>query len=379
MLMLDIALRELSSHKVRTALTAVGIFIAITAIVSLGSISAGVNELVTSSTSGIGSDTIFVMREFDMSQMSGPPSSGGFSITDLTSEEVETISTVSGVTRVVPVISRQLGGFTEVDGINMDDVDIFGAKDMEFKEGNWPENGNMEAVLGYVAANMLGVAVGDYINLNGKEVEVVGIFEEGSGAYDLVILIPYDVANDIYDVEGGATQVMIEPQDISAVDDIKQSIEEELDGVSAMTMQDALSMMQDMTLTLNVMTFGIGFVASLVAAIGIVITMYTSVLERKRQIGIMKATGALGRAIMKQVMEEALIISVASSILGVFVSFFMVEIINEVLLGGTRLAVVTPVLAGGAVAYGVVLTMLAALYPSWVAIKVDPIKAIREG
>ncbi len=377
--MLDIALRELSSHKMRTALTAVGIFIAITAIVSLGSISAGVSELVTSSTSAIGSDTIFVMKAFDMSQMSGPPSSGSMTVTDLTSDELETIRSIAGVKRAVPVISRQMGGFTEVDGIDMDEVDIFGAKDIEFKEGNWPDNGNREAALGYVAANMFGVAVGDYISLNEKEVEVVGIFEEGSGAYDLVVLIPYDAADDIYEAGGGATQVMVEPQDVSAVDDIKDTIEEELDGVDAMTMKDALTMMQDMTLTLNVMTYGIGFVASLVAAIGIIITMYTSVLERRRQIGIMKATGALGRAIMKQVMEEALILSVASSVLGVVTSLFMVEIINEVLLGGTRLAVVTPWLAAGAVGYGVMLTLLAALYPSWVAVKVDPIRAIREG
>ncbi len=381
MLMLDIALRELSSHRMRTALTAVGIFIAITAIVSLGSISAGVSELVTSSTSGIGSDTIFVMKELDMSQMSGPPGAGGgMTITDLTKDEVDTISALSGIKRVVPIITRQMGtGFGEIDGINMDDVDIFGVSDIEFKEGNWPENGEKEAVLGYVAANMLGASVGDYISLNGKEVEVTGVFEEGSGAYDLVVLLPYDTADEIYETDGGATELMIEPQDISEVDDLKQAIEEEVDGVSAMTMTDALSMMQDMTLTLNVMTFGIGFVASLVAAIGIVITMYTSVLERRRQIGIMKATGALGRVIMKQVMEEALIISVVSSVLGVLVSLFMVEVINEVLLGGTRLAVVTPWLAAGAVSYGVILTLLAALYPSWVAVKVDPIKAIREG
>lgn len=376
--MLDIALKELAAHRMRTVLTALGIFIAITAIVSLGSISAGINELVTSSTSSISGDTIFVMKAFDFSQMSGPP--GSMQIEDMSAEDVAAISSLPGVKRAVPVISRAVaGGFGEIDGLNMDDVDLFGGKDVGFNEGTWPENGNMEAAVGYVTANMMGAGVGDYIYLNGKEVQVTGIFEEGSGAFDLVVIIPYDAADEIYEADGGATQVMIEPDDISIVNELKQAIEEEVDGVDAMTLEEALSMMQEMTDTLNVMTFGIGFIASLVAAIGIIITMYTSVVERKRQIGIMKATGALGSTIMKQVLEEAIIISAAASLLAVIASLFMVEMINTVLLGGTRIAIVTPGLAAGAVAYGIVLTLVSALYPARMAVKIEPITAIREG
>jgi putative ABC transport system permease protein len=127
------------------------------------------------------------------------------------------------------------------------------------------------------------------------------------------------------------------------------------------------------------MTFGIGFVASLVAAIGIIITMYTSVLERRRQIGIMKAIGAVRRVILQQILEEGLLISVISSLLAVLVSFFFVDLLNNVLLGGANLALITPGLAIGAVTYGIVLTVLASMYPAWVAVKTDPIKAIRAG
>jgi putative ABC transport system permease protein len=208
---------------------------------------------------------------------------------------------------------------------------------------------------------------------------VLGIFEEGSGAYDLVILMPYDYADEIYETEGGATQILIEPQDISLVEEIKQTIEDEYDGLDAMTMEDALSMMEEVTGTLNIMTFGIGFIASLVAAIGIVITMYTSVLERRRQIGIMKAVGALRRTILKQILEEGLIISIISGIIAVSVSFLFVDMLNNVLLGGSNLALITPALAIGAVAYGIGLTVVSSLYPAWIAVKTDPIKAIREG
>jgi putative ABC transport system permease protein len=375
--MLELSLRELKEHKTRTILTGLGIFIAITAIISLGSISAGLNELVTSTTGSIGSDTIFVMKHFDLSQMMGP--GGPPQLEDMEAEDVEFLRSVAGVNRVVPIIARQVGGFFEVDGLDMDDVDLFGSEDLEFIEGTWPENDEEGAAIGYLVANMYGVAVGDYITLNKEDVEVIGIFEEGSGAYDLVILMPYDYADEIYETDGGATQAMIEPIDVSMVEEIKETIEEENDDLDAMTMEDALSMMEEATGTLTVMTLGIGFVASLVAAIGIIITMYTSVLERRRQIGIMKAIGALRRTILQQVLEEGIIISVASSILALGVSFFFVDMLNNVMLGGSNIAVITPVLAIGAVTYGISLTILSSLYPAWIAVKTDPIKAIREG
>ncbi len=374
--MLDLAFKDLKEHRVRTILTALGIFIAITAIVSLGSISAGVSELIESS--GIlGSDYIFVMKSFDFSEMMGP--GGAYQMEDIEADTLEELRSISGTERVVPIIVRQYGGLFEIDGLDMDNVDMFGAENLEFKEGGWPENEDKGAALGYLPASMLDLTVGDYITLNKKEVEVLGVFEEGSGAYDLVILMPYDYADEIYETEGGATQIMIEPQDVSMVQEIKQTIEDEHDDLDAMTIEEALSMVEEMTGTLNIMTFGIGFVASLVAAIGIIITMYTSVLERRRQIGIMKAVGALRRTILKQILEEGLIVSVISSLIAVGISFFFVDMLNNVLLGGVNLAVITPWLAIGAVSYGVLLTVISSLYPAWIAVKTDPIKAIREG
>ena len=375
--MIDFALKDLKGHRVRTILTGLGILIAITAIVSLGSISAGINEMVTSTTSKVGSDTIFVMKTFDMSSMSGPPTS--WQVSDISQEDVEAISSISGIKRAVPVLSKSMGGIMEVDAIDIDNLDIFGADDLTFKEGSMPGNDDQGAALGYTAAKILGVSAGDYITLNKKEVEVMGAIEEGYGSYDLVILLPYVYGEEIYDAEGEATQIMVEPQDISLVDEIKNTVNDEFEGLDAMTMEDALSMSKQMTQTLDIMTLGIGFIASLVAAIGIIITMYTSVLERRRQLGIMKAVGALRRTIMKQILEEALLISLISSFMGLGISFVFVDLINNVLLGGTKIAVITPLLGIGAVAYGVMITIISSLYPAWVAVKIDPIEAIRKG
>jgi putative ABC transport system permease protein len=376
--MLDLAIKDLKEHRVRTILTVLGIIIAITAIISLGSISAGVNELITSSGSKIGSTTIFVSKRFDLSFASGPP--GSFDIGTISADEVDSLRSIAGVNRVVPMISKQAGGFLgEVDAFDMNDLDLFGAADISLKDGFIPTNDDQGVLMGSVVAGMFGVSSGDFITLNNKQVEVLGIAEEGQGSYDLVIVMPYAYAEDVYDMQGEANQVLIEPADIAFVEDIKATIEEDHDDLLAMTFADALKTAEQSTATLNIFTFGIGFIASLVAGIGIVITMYTSVLERRREIGILKAVGAFRRTIFKQIIEEGLILSVLGSLVGLGISFFFVDVLNNVLLGGTKIAVITPALAGGAVAYGIVLTLVFSMYPAWVAIKTDPIDAIRKG
>lgn len=376
--MLDLAIKDLKEHRVRTILTVLGIIIAITAIISLGSISAGVNELITSSGSKVGSSTIFVTKRFDMSMMSGPP--GSFNIGTISADEIESLRSIAGVSRVAPIISKIPGSmFGEVDAIDMNDLDLFGAADLALKEGYWPDNDEQGVVMGSVAAGIFGASSGDFITLNNKQVEVFGIAEEGQGSFDLLIVMPYAYGEDIYDMQGEANQIVIEPADISFVDEIKNTIEEEHDDLMAMTIADALKTAQQSTATLNIFTLGIGFVASLVAGIGIIITMYTSVLERRREIGILKAVGAFRRTIFKQIIEEGLILSVTGSLISLAISFFFVDLLNNVLLGGTKIAVITPLLAGGAVAYGVILTLLFSVYPAWVAIKTDPIDAIRKG
>jgi len=374
--MFDLAIRNLSEHKVRTFLTLLGIVIAITAIISLGSISAGINSLVTSTTSGIGSDTIFVTKRFDISKMS----MSQMEIGNIEKEKIEAIRSISGVKRVVPIISKNAPTmFGEVDAIDMNDLDIFGAADLTLKEGYWPDNDDEGAVLGYFIANILGVTVGDYIKLNNKEVEVLGIIEEGHGSYDFVIFLPYKYGEEIYDMEGEATQLAIEPYEPSFVNEIRSTIEEEYEDLMTMTMKDALKTAEKMTSTINILTLGIGFVASLVAGIGIIITMYTSVLERKREIGILKAVGALNRTIFLQIVEESIVISFIGNVIGLLLSFYFVDILNEFLLGGSKIALITPELAIGSVVYGILLTIIFTIYPAYVAVKINPIEAIREG
>jgi putative ABC transport system permease protein len=106
--------------------------------------------------------------------------------------------------------------------------------------------------------------------------------------------------------------------------------------------------------------------------------MITSVHERRKQIGIMKAVGAESATILIQILQEGLIISIIGGFIGLAIGSLMVGVINSALLGGIEIASVTAGLSIGAFTYGIVLCLAASIYPAWKATKVNPVEAMRE-
>ena len=371
--MLDMALKEFRIHRARTVLTSLGIIIAISAIVGLGSISSGINVMVEGTLSQIGADKIMVTKKMEFTGL-GAPMAESFD-----EDVAEEIKQLDGVDDALPIVRTVYLGSIPVIGADEKHREFMQFTDAVFKEGGWYDDADTDAiVLGKDLAEAQGLAVGDTMKFGKHAITVVGVIEAGEmrGA-NMMAIMPYREAQDVLDMEGKATLVIVKPTDISLTDSVKLQIRDEFDDFEAMTTEDILKSAQKIIGTLTVVTLGIGFIASLVAAIGIIITMMTSISERKRQIGIMKAVGAKGRDILVQVLQESVIISVASGMVGVAIGWVAVEGMNAALFAGIRLAVVTPLLAAGALSYGIALSLGSALYPAWKASKVDPIEAIR--
>ncbi|HDD46492.1 MAG TPA: ABC transporter permease [Candidatus Aenigmarchaeota archaeon] len=370
--MLDIAFKNLAEHKLRTFLTVLGIAIAITAIVALGSISAGMKEIVHSSLKQMGSDTIIVMKHIDITY--GPPQ-----IREIDEDIANEIAGMDGVELAVPVVRTNYLGIVPILGINFEDAALFNIEDVDFKDGGWYDDEEYGCVIGKNVAEERKLGVGDEIEINGKKLDIVGVFEAGEiKGMNYIIAMPYTVAQDVLDMKGKATMIIVKPTDIKYTSSIKHQIEEEYDDMQALTTQDMLKMASEITSTVSIVTLGIGFVASIVAAIGIIITMLNSVHERKRQIGIMKAIGANRLWIIIEVLEESLIVSIIAGIAGLVAGSVMVSFVNKYVLAGFNIASVTPELAAFAFIYSISLALVFSLYPAWRASTIDPIEAIRD-
>ena len=366
--MLDLALKDISAHKLRTFLTVLGVIIAIGAIVSLGSISAGMNDLVQSQlklASGL-----VILNEEGMTMGQGPPT-GRMAIEDL-----DKIREMSGVEEISPLLIHQ-SGMTMIGGIERDRMETIGMEQIEIEDGRWMESGEYAAVLGDYVYENSELDIGDVIVVEDTDLIIVGKLELMSTMMDYVTITNLEVLQDILEEDEYVTMAHLKPEDLEDVDILVEEIESEFPAISAQSSQDAVEQAEKSINTVRLITLGIGFISSIVAAIGIINTMFMSITERKRQIGIMKAQGATQRQVIIDVLEQGLLFAIIGGGIGLLIGYGGTYGLNMMM--GMPIAKVTWQLASFGFGFGIVLTLAAAIYPAIVASRIDPIEAIRSG
>jgi len=368
----DLILKNIWRHKLRSMLTVLGIFLAIASIVALGSISEGINTLVEKQLE-FAAGFIHVAEKGQQSMNNGPTTESNIDIeTALAIAHTEGIEEYSLITYdMVP----ELGFF--VMGMELDKLDLLNADNLKFLEGNWPAEGEQGLVIGYSIAEMKKLSLGDYITIKDDDYEIVGILEETRSMMDFIIMGSYKELSASFDKTDKVSKIILKPQDISNARLISDEIESEFDTVEALTPEDTVKRAGEAIWQIRIITLAVGFIASIVASIGIINTMVMSVSERKRELGIMKALGAKRRTIAWQIIGEAIVLSIIGGVLGLIAGDFSTGIINKTI--GAPLAAVTPELAAFAFLYGVVLAIVASFYPARSAMDIDAADAMREG
>ncbi|MDP7282113.1 MAG: ABC transporter permease [Candidatus Undinarchaeales archaeon] len=364
--MIDLALKDIRSHKLRSFLTALGIIIAITTIVSLGSISSGIINLVEGQLEMVSGRLI--LQESGQSNM-GPPSG------KVLLSELEEIEQISGVEATTGIRFAQSGSHF-LAGIQLDKMDLVAFDNLEMEEGDWPDAGEYAVVVGFKAREAFGYDMGDYIRVEDYDLEVVGLLEEVGGTMDYGFQTSWETVDDLFpEDEEYTTIAFVKAQDISMLGEIADAIKEEYPHLDVSTAEEQAQQVKESIGTIRAATFGIGFIATLVAMFGIVNTMIMSVSEKKKQIGIMKAVGATRRQIMIRFFEESIIMGLFGSLCGLALGTLGTRALNNIL--GMAVAKVTIGLATFSVLFAIGVTIIATLYPAIKAAKIDPIKAIR--
>jgi putative ABC transport system permease protein len=250
-------------------------------------------------------------------------------------------------------------------------------------------NDNSAAVIGYNVAVPIpdeepAVEVGDRIKLTaevGSEekeltVRVVGILEEAGGMMgsDNGFYIPLKTCEQFFETNGKYDTIQVYVEESALVEAVAYNIEDEIEGVTAITAASAMEMIGSITGTIESVLGGIAAISLLVAGVGIINTMTVSVLERTKEIGTMKALGAKSTDILALFMSEAALTGVIGGVLGAGLGFILGGFVGNIV--GIN-AAPTLMLAFLVVGFAVVTSVLSGLYPAWSASKLNPVDALR--
>ncbi len=376
-MLLDYVIKNVTRQKSRSALTVLGIIIGITAITALGSISEGITQYIAGALE-LTAGKIMVMQQGSGGFMTG------FQGSDLTEEQLEELRLLDGVREVTPMGfimegGAGFGGGMMVVGIDPESGAEFVGENIGMHDGrDLVADDSGAAMLGYSMAEEAELEVGDSIIIKETEFEVVGIVEKTDNAnVDGSVMVNI---RDVQDLLGTDTyQVLyVIPHRVDDVEAIAETIESEFEGLDAVTSKDMARQATRMTSQIQLYTIGMGAISAVVGGLGIMNTMVMAVLERRKEIGVLKAIGASRAGIMKQFMAESAVIGFLGGIAGVGAGTLIVTAIGFA-TGGALPLRVTPFLAAVGMGFAVSLGFLGGAYPSWKAATLDPVDAMRHG
>jgi len=389
---IKISIRNLLNRKLRTSLTIIGVIIGITAIVSLLTLGTGLREGIQEQFDTLGSNTISILPP---QLFSGPQVDLG---TTLNQKDIKAIENVKGVTEIREYLIKTLvvtykndQRLLTISGYDPK-FEVFREAKINVKEGTFlNKNSNYEAIIGLtVAENFFDkeVKINSKIEINEKIFKVKGILEPtGSFENDQGIFIPIENLRTITSDNNGISTILVKTNQNADVTKIAGEIQSELEKIrneESFTVLTADQLLQQtnqiLTIAQSFLT-GIATISLLIAAIGISNSMYTSVTEKTKEIGIMKSIGANSNDILKLFLTEAAIIGLIGGIIGTILGILLALLTQEILAQqgfGFIKITIQPLIILTGLTFATVFGIISGYIPSRQASKLKPTEALRK-
>lgn len=397
------ALESVSSNKLRSSLTILGIVIGVGAVIAMLAVGNGAQETITGSISGIGSNLLFVFRGNQTEELSH--------VEPLTLQDANALLDqfqAPSVDKVAPILSDNLqvtyGGEKTnptVYGVTSSYEDV---RNYSMSEGEFITD---EQNLGRASVVLIGVdvadklfgrrdgLVGETIRIEGQPFRITGVLvSKGGGSFgseDNVIMVPFSTAQARLmrrnrDSVDTIFVSVLEPELMKqASDEISQILRERhrtsigADDFTVFSQDDFVATAKTITGVLTIFLGGIAGISLLVGGIGIMNIMLVSVTERTREIGLRKALGARKKDILIQFLTESSLLSLLGGIIGIGLGWLIAFIVGRIAVAsGTPF---NPVVGVDAIILATVFSTAVGLffgiYPANRAANLQPVEALR--
>ena len=349
----------------------------------------------------LGADKLFIYPIFS----AGPP--GANNPIKITLDDYEVVSRLSGIKAITYLavengkikISDQTKYFM-VHGFPLDKDAVsvfFESGGLKIDEGKLLSPGdsgyvNLGSEFKYGKLFNKPVKTGDTIYLNDYPLKVKGIFKSlGNSGDDSQPYIGIEDMKEIFNTSNRVDYMIVQTQAGADIEEVATRIEKKLldfRGLTEKTKDFSIVTPEELLRTigtiLNILTaflLAVAAISLIVGSVGIANTMYTSVLERYREIGIMKAVGARNSDVLTIFLIESGLLGLVGGIIGVVLGIItgkIVEYVAVVQLHTTLLQAPTPLfLIVGCIAFAFVVGSIAGTFPAWQASQIKPVEALR--
>jgi putative ABC transport system permease protein len=412
-LSMRLALHSLRNNTGRTVLTLVGIVIGIMAVIVVMSSGQGVKEYILGQFSSYGNDLIQVETKVPAvsktSSANATQQAQGVQITTLKVSDGEALTrTVPNVTGYAAgTIGQEIASRMEQNkrvmmygvGAAWPSVDT-ATKVVEGTFYSQAEDDSLAQVVVIgpdLKDELFGAddAVGKDIKIKGMNFRVIGVLEKRGVVtfinYDELVYMPVQTLEKKVLGIDYVRFISVQVKDVAMIDVTAADVTDTMrrlhgiknpdqDDFAVTTMQEAISLIDTVFGTINILLLALTSISLIVGGVGIMNVMYVAVIERTFEIGLRKAVGAKSSDILRQFLLEAVIVTLIGGLVGIILGFFLSISFSYILatLGFALQFSVTPISIFIAVGFSATTGIIFGFYPAWKASKLSPMEALRK-
>jgi putative ABC transport system permease protein len=371
------AWRNLGRNRIRTGLAALGIVIGVVAIATIGMAGAALQQQATSSLGDLA-------NEVTVSPGEDSDTAG------ITDDQVEEMRRIAGEATVVPqksnstVITARNGQEVRVTVTAVTNADAM----YNVSEGQSPERLRSGALISENTAERLGLEMGDPVEYNGNLYRIIGFIGADSGGFGgfggRELVLPMSALSEqeyygsvtIMASSGDDAETLANNIDAQFNREVRGEEEEILSVQSFASVQEQL---RSFFSALRLGLLGIGGISLLVASVAILNVMLMSTIERRGEIGVLRAVGVRRREVLRMILAEAALLGVFGGLAGAVLSLIIGFALFDVLIGDGLLVfqwISSRYLLYG-FAFAVFASVLSGVYPAWKAANDRPVESLR--
>ncbi len=360
--------RNLFRQRVRTSLTVVGVSVGVVAIVAFGAI---VRGFWTSTDAGIhtGDTDLVVYQSGVAADLLSTLDEA--QTRDALAADPDVAESAANLWHVLPVEGMP---FSLVVGLHLDE---FSYRCQQVVRGRGARSDD-EVIIGTIAERVLGKSVGDNLSLGGQPHRIVGVFQTGVVFVDGGIRLTLTRLQNLIRKPGQVTSFQVRLRSGADPHVVTERIERDHPDLVAIGSAEEYKKVEQGLEIADGMLWAVSFMALLIGGIIVANTMWMSVYERTREIGVLRAVGWSKRSVMAMIFLESVGVALIACVLGCAGGVGLARL-------STTLPVATqfvdPVfkasLFGLALAVAVLLSVLGGALPAWRAAHISPVEALR--